>query len=263
MDLSRVGLLGFGQIGQAIEQCYSAHRPDIKLCIQDPFQDHHDDLQGCELVNVAIPFTREFVNTMRAVLDTLLPGVIVVIHSTVAPGTTRTLQNAFPNLVVLHSPVRGVHPNLYEGLRTFEKYIGHCDKPHAASEYATHLSTLGVAPFMCIAEESELAKLFSTTYYAKIIKYHTDVARVVEKNGLNFYNVMTHWNKGYNAGYRELNMPHVVRPTLTPMVGTFGGHCLGPNANILHEFSPESRSVVADLMPLISDDHKAFLDNAK
>ena len=138
-----------------------------------------------------------------------------------------------------------------------------CDKPHAASEYATHLSTLGVAPFMCIAEESELAKLFSTTYYAKIIKYHTDVARVVEKNGLNFYNVMTHWNKGYNAGYRELNMPHVGRPTLTPMVGTFGGHCLGPNANILHEFSPESRSVVADLMPLISDDHKAFLDNAK
>jgi hypothetical protein len=44
--------------------------------------------------------------------------------------------------MVVHSPVRGVHPYLYEGIKTFVKYIG-ADNKEAGNMADTHLKGLG------------------------------------------------------------------------------------------------------------------------
>ena len=66
--------------------------------------------------------------------------------------------------MVVHSPVRGVHPYLFEGLKTFVKYVGAEDKK--AGEMAKkHFESLGIKTKLVYpAKTSELAKLFCTTY---------------------------------------------------------------------------------------------------
>ena len=74
-------------------------------------------------------------------------------------GTTEKFGHKF-----LHSPVRGVHPNLYEGLKTFVKFIG--GDTQLAEAYSGHLKTLGIETYICKDSiTTELSNLSDTTFY--------------------------------------------------------------------------------------------------
>ena len=74
-------------------------------------------------------------------------------------GTTKKING---NCV--HSPVRGVHPNLKQGIETFYKFIGHNDYS-LGEQVAKHYTSLGINYSLWPDSKStELAKLLSTTY---------------------------------------------------------------------------------------------------
>ena len=225
----KIGIVGHGQVGQAVAKLYSETDTTKtwfsfdKILIYDPYQGMMDDISDVDILNVCIPYTKDFVSIVK---DLPTPNWYTVIHSTVPVGTTEKFGHKF-----LHSPVRGVHPNLYEGLKTFVKFIGGDEQ--LAEAYSGHLKTLGIETHICKdAKTTELSKLADTTYYGLCIAFTSDMKKLCDEYDLDFMEVMTKYNNTYNEGYKKLGKPNVVRPVLYP-TDKIGGHCVIPNAKLL------------------------------
>ncbi len=233
---TRVGILGFGEVGRAIAKFYK--NPAIKDLKRD------DDLSGVAVLNVCIPYLENFEKLVAGEIKKLKPR-LTIIHSTVAPGTTKNLIKKTGNKMIVHSPVRGSHPHLYEGIKTFIKFIG--AETYKAGEVARrHLNSLGIKTEVFYpAKTTELGKLFDTTYYGLCIAWHGEMKKICDKEKVDFDKAVTIFNKTYNEGYKKLGISHVVRAVLYPPKSYIGGHCIIPNAELL---SAKHKSPAFDLV---------------
>ncbi len=218
----KIGILGYGEIGQAVAKFYK--QPFIKDLTRD------DGLQGVDVLHVCIPWSDKFVSIVKKEIKALQPK-LVIIHSTIAPGTVKKIGGA-----VVHSPVRGVHPHLYEGIKTFVKYIGADDKK-AGEAAKKHLQSLGIqAKLFMPAKTTEIGKILDTTYYGVVIAWHGEMKEICDKLGVNFDEAVTEFNQTYNEGYTKLGKKNVVRPVLYPPQQGKPKHCIVPNATILKDY---------------------------
>lgn len=224
MQNQKIGVLGYGEIGQAIAKFYK--NPLIRDLNINTFEENLDVLHVC------LPYLKNFQKIVSDNITKYKPK-LVIIHSTIGLGSTLSLYKKFGNVV--HSPVRGVHPNLYKGIKTFVKYIGADDK-RLGLKAAKHLESLGIKKIKVLesSKTSELGKLLDTTYYGVCIAFHDYANKICAKQKINFSDVMTDFNKTYNEGYKKLGMANVIRPVLFPPKNSkIGGHCVVPNAEIL------------------------------
>lgn len=237
----KVGILGLGEVGKAIKEVYENANPvnDYEMFFCDKGQNLYefkkpiDVEEQMEYIHICIPYSDKFEGIVEGVIETYKP-IYTIIHSTVKVGTTKRLNDKFGNIV--HSPIRGVHPNLYKGVMTFLKYIGADDTRVGITVLRHFVDDLYLqAGLVERSGTTELGKLLSTTYYGMAIAFHDYADNLCKENDLNFGKVMTSFNHSYNAGYTALGMREVVRPNLYPPKGKIGGHCIVPNAKILKE----------------------------
>jgi UDP-N-acetyl-D-mannosaminuronate dehydrogenase len=222
-----VGILGLGQVGSALHRIYKNKNIPVKISDQV----FGGDLPDLEILNICIPYSEKFIDIVTEHVF-YSKAKITIIHSTVPPGTTSQIQKFFNNQYIVHSPVRGIHPELYEGLKTFIKYIG-ADIFEAAKTTQEHFNALGITSHICAnSTTTELAKLLCTTYYGLCIAWHHDMKTLCDKHGVPF-NEIINWNNTYNSGYNELGMSHVNRPVLYPPHGKIDGTCIIPNTELL------------------------------
>jgi len=180
------------------------------------------------VMHVCIPcYNREeFVKTVLRYMDRFDPE-ITVINSTVPPGTTEEIKEKSSRLVA-HSPVRGVHKSrehMKWELRRWAKYIGGTDAK--STELASaHFEKLGLkVKILRSSWETELAKLFETTYRAWMIACFQEMHRISR-----------YFNADFDQIVDFLEDTHRVRFDRPPMFpDVIGGHCLIPNAKLLLE----------------------------
>ena len=243
----KIGILGFGEVGKSIEELYltAPFAFDESVSVKDLDLYVDDGIKDCNYLHVCIPYSDDFVDQVCECIEKETPKN-VIIHSTVQVGTTRKIVEQSGLINICHAPVRGVHPDLHEGLKTFPMYVGYDKTQHATKDFIGALlfllGSIGVtAKVVNKPETSELAKIASTSYYGMCIAFHAEINSLCGEMGLSFEEVMTEWNKDYNNGYKKLDMDHVVRPVLTPPAflrpdGAIGGHCIIPNAKLLKDF---------------------------
>ena len=217
----RTLILGYGQIGEAIDEVFSQYNPEI----HDSFYDLNLPPEGeFDIMHVCFPYSDSFVDEVKRYQKEYKPKY-TVIHSTVKPGTSEKLG-------AIHSPVIGRHPYLAESLRTFTKMIA----GPQASEVAEYFMRAGIkVQLFDKAITTEILKLRDTEFYGLCIEYTKDIKRELDRHGLPFEAWMV-YNKIYNEGYKELGYPHYVRPILQPIMKKIGGHCVRPNYE-LHQTS--------------------------
>ena len=224
------GILGYGEVGKGIAKFYK--NPKIKDLKRD------DGLNGVEILHICIPWSKNFIKIVKKEIKKIKPTV-TIIHSTVAPFTTKKLALSLPKGIggmVVHSPVRGMHPNLYKGIKTFVKYIG-TDNKKAGKLAKRHLESLGIkTKVFQPSVTTEIGKLFSTSYYGLCIAWHGEMEKICDKIGIDFEKAITDFNKTYNEGYKRLGKNNVVRPVLYPPKGGIGGSCIIPNTEIFKKY---------------------------
>lgn len=234
--MKKIGIIGYGEIGQSLEKLYLGK--DFVIQINDTGLDKSEIELNVDILNIAIPFTSKdtFVEVVSKYITELKPE-LTIIHSTVTPGTTLDVIKNTKNNNIIHSPVRGVHPNLYEGLKTFTKFIG-SDNKEATILAKNHYDEIVLKyEIFESSKATELAKVLSTTYYGMCIAFHNDINNLCKEHNVKFDEVATKWNKTYNEGYSKLGMSNVIRPVLyPPKDGKIGGHCVVPNAELCKQF---------------------------
>jgi len=236
----KIGILGYGEVGRAIAKFYKSPRFRKRFGGQAKIKDlnRDDGLEGVEILHICIPWNENFIKIVRKEIKEIKPR-LTIIHSTVAPGTTKKLALSLPRRIgrmVVHSPIRGDHPHLYKGIKTFVKYIG-VDNKKAGELAKKHLESLGIKTKVFYPSvTTEIGKLLDTSYYGLCIAWHGEMKKICDKYGIDFEKAVTNFNKTYNVTYPKLGKPNVVRPVLSPPERGIGGHCVCQNAEILEKY---------------------------
>lgn len=224
-------ILGPGEVGLSIKGVYDAKNLDVVL------KDKHDTFSfpKVSVLNICIPYTDSFVDLVKQEIVCANPELVIV-HSTVPVGTTKKLDSSLKSKYnIVHSPVRGNHPNLTKSIQTFVKYIG-SDNPTAIKLATSHLRDLNILVHACNSfEKTEVAKLLCTTYYGLCIAWHNEIKKICDQLNVDT-SFIKDWNASYNKGYEELGMSKFNRPVLDPPENNkIGGHCVIPNAELLDQ----------------------------
>jgi hypothetical protein len=206
-------IVGYGEVGKALH----------KVLGKALWVDRNGGTwkkQKVDVIHICIPWSKSFVND---VYFYKLYAPFIIVHSTVPVGVCDMLE-------VTHSPIRGIHPNLEKGIRTFVKYFGGKNAQWGAEIF----KKLGIkTKVFREAKTTEALKLWDTTQYGRLIMLEKEIHTWCVKNKVDFDAVYTQANKDYNEGYIKLGRPEVVRPYLKHMEGPIGGHCVRPNAKLL------------------------------
>jgi len=150
---------------------------------------------------------------------------LTVINSTVPPGTTEKVHMISARSIA-HSPVRGMHTNresMKRYLSFLTKYIGAVDN-ESTRLARKHFEDLGLKTKVLKSPvETELAKLFETTYRAWMIACFQEMHRISMHFEADFDNVVDFLEDDHRVRFdRPIHFPAVI-----------GGHCLIPNAELL------------------------------
>lgn len=235
----KIGILGYGEVGKSLARFYQ-NKKKFDLLLKDLKFDEFGQ-QKIDILNVAISYfsEKQFISAVTGVIKKNKPA-LTIIHSTIVPGTTKKLIQKTKTKIV-HSPVRGVHPKLYEGIKTFVKFIG-TENFKTGKLAEKHFKEIGIKNVKILMPTvvTELNKLIDTTYYAHCIVFTDYVEQIFKKYKVPF-RTFQEFNLSYNEGYKKLGKLNVVRPTLYPPSKTgrkIGGHCQIPNAKILEKLYP-------------------------
>jgi UDP-N-acetyl-D-mannosaminuronate dehydrogenase len=176
--------------------------------------------QPVDLLHVCYPMEiPDFVSVTTEYARRYRPSA-VVIHSTVAVGTTSAVQ-AGVDIPVVHSPVRGKHARMAEELLRYVKFIGVAQAP-VAERVARHFEAAGMRTrWLPSPEATELAKLTETTYLGLLVAFAQDVDRMARRTGVSYDDVASFYEE---IGYL---------PPTRFFPGVIGGHCVMPNITLL------------------------------
>lgn len=212
-------VIGKGEVGTALFHILSEYYPTEIRDVEDL------DPNGFEILHLAYPDGPNFVDAAKAYIHQYQPK-LTVIHSSVRVGTTDKVDGEF----VVHSPIRGRHPNLAEEMRVFTKFIGgrNDNAVKMAKEYfeAANWPCFGVQS----PRDTELIKLLSNVYLGYEIAWRQEVERICRTLDTT-PRTYEHFESTYNDGYIKLGQTQFMRPKLWPKA--IGGHCILPCMELL------------------------------
>jgi UDP-N-acetyl-D-mannosaminuronate dehydrogenase len=227
-------IIGLGEIGNALfallneqKKSFSVYGLDLDgTKMRQLGQSRNKFPSQIDTMHVCLPCDcrEKFTDAVVGYVEEFKPKLVIV-NSTVPPGTTMNIA-ARCRCLVAHSPSRGVHKSadhmMWE-MKRWTKYVGGANA--AGAEAAkVHFEKIGLkVKVLKSCVETELAKLFETTYRAWMIACFQEMHRI---------------SRAFRADFDEtvdfLEDTHRLRfdrPVMFP--GVIGGHCLIPNAELL------------------------------
>ncbi|MGO8807698.1 MAG: GDP-mannose dehydrogenase [Candidatus Bathyarchaeia archaeon] len=234
MTKETVLIVGLGEIGHTLfallnqqEKSFSVYGLDLdEAKMQNLGQSRSRFPGSVDTLHICLPCgsQEKFLNAVAGYIKEFKPCLLIV-NSTVPPGTTLKVA-AKCTCSVAHSPSRGVHKNaehmLWE-MKRWTKYVGGADVVAAEAAQA-HFEKLGLkVTVLKSCTETELAKLFETTYRAWMIACFQEMHRISRAFGADFNETVDFLEDTHRVRFD--------RPVMFP--GVIGGHCLIPNTELL------------------------------
>jgi UDP-N-acetyl-D-mannosaminuronate dehydrogenase len=235
----KVLVVGLGEIGRAL---FELLKEDDKFTVfgldldetkmRAAGQDRTKLPSEVDTMHVCLPCKtqEEFVDEIANYAKLFKPR-LVIINSTVPPETTKRIEQSCTCLVA-HSPVRGVHKSTEHmkwEMRRWTKYVGGANAT-AAEAARKHFEKMHLkVKTLKSSTETELAKLFETTYRAWMIACFQEMHRISRTFEADFDDVVDF--------IEDTHRVRLDRPVMFP--GEIGGHCLIQNTQLLESYDSE------------------------
>jgi len=226
---------GLGEIGNPILKLLSksgivlGFDINSKLVNQKEFQKY--EKYDVKFLHICIPFTKRFNSNVLSLIKKFNPSILVI-HSTISPYTTKTLQNKLP-IPVIYSSTRGVHKRMLSDLQKYTKFYAleknAPKKQWSSSEFSKLMKKSGVRTKQFSDPITlELAKIVvDTSYYGWLINYAQISNLIAKKHNVNYDEMWSFAD--------EIQKYLGNRPKMFP--GFIGGHCVIPNLSLINEDS--------------------------
>ena len=233
-DLSSKDVVaGLGEIGNPILRLVSKQKLSIGYDINEKLMDkkkfHKYEKLKTSFLHICIPFSSNFIKNVISLVSKFDPEV-VVIHSTISPGTTNKLQSLL-QIPVIYSATRGVHKRMFHDLKRYVKFFAiETTAPRskwASSAYYNLMKKCGIkTKKMTTPLTLELAKIVvDTSYYGWLINYAQLSNMIAIKNKVNYDEMWSFAD--------EIQKFLGNRPKMFP--GFIGGHCVIPNLELIND----------------------------
>jgi UDP-N-acetyl-D-mannosaminuronate dehydrogenase len=231
MDKPVVLVVGLGEVGRSLYDllkqskkfdlyCYDVDKTKMQDITQGEIPTKLDVMYICypcgsqeNFINLTVDYMNKFISDLT------------IINSTAPPGTTKKVHEITGGNLV-HSPIRGMHSSLEtmkRDLLFWTKFIGGINQK-SAELAQKHFEELGLkTKLLSGPTETELAKLFSTTYRAWMIACFQEMHRISRNFEADFSQIIEFLQDTHSVRFdRPLHFP-----------GVIGGHCLIPNTELL------------------------------
>ena len=208
-------VIGLGEIGgPLLEILREAHQAAGRDIEDRPFN-------GVQVLHLCFPYTSDFISSASRYVSLYEPEVVVV-NSTVVPGTTREIEEK-TGVPAVYSPVRGKHARMKDELRDYRKFVAGT-LTHAVELVENHFAAAGITTQrMSVPEALELAKLLETTYFGVLVAWAQEMDRFAETVGADYWETTDF--------FQEIGF----LPPVGFQPGYIGGHCVMPNLELLEQ----------------------------
>jgi len=227
-------IIGLGEIGHTLFALYleakdqfAVYGLDIDAQKMAELKQSKDNVPAkVDTLQVCLPCgtPEKFSSIIKSYMNQYKPK-LAVLNSTVPPGTTLKVA-AECKCLVAHSPARGVHisdEHMVWEMKRWTKYVGGAT-PIASKAAKAHFEKLGLkVKALKSCRETELAKLFETTYRAWMIVCFQEMHRISRAFDADFDEAVDF--------LEDTHKERLDRPVMFP--GVIGGHCLIPNTELL------------------------------
>lgn len=208
------------------------------------------DINKAEVIFIVVPTPR---NSKDGSCDTSIvfdaagkisgKDKIVVVKSTVPPGTTESLQKKYPQHKFLFNPEFLSESRAWQDMvRPDRQIVGFTNQSMEAAHLI--LSLLPKAPFMSpwgigtynqtriTATEAEIIKYAGNVYFAQKVNWANALAKISEKIGADYENVRKGMSADFRIGDSHLDINH-------GGYKGYGGYCLPKDTAALMAFARE------------------------
>jgi UDP-N-acetyl-D-mannosaminuronate dehydrogenase len=208
-------VIGLGEIGRPLLGILGEAHQAAGRDIEDrPFD-------SVQVLHLCFPYTSDFVASAARYVSLYEPGVVVV-NSTVIPGTTRQIQEK-TGVPAVYSPVRGKHARMADEMRHYRKFVAGTSAP-AVALVEDHFAAVGITTQrMSVPEALELAKLLETTYFGVLVAWAQEMDRFAQTVDADYWETI-----GF---FEEIGF----FPPVAFQPGYIGGHCVMPNLELLEQ----------------------------
>lgn len=229
MKNNPIGIVGYGVVGKALEHGFKGE----PIFIYDKYQETatlEEVCQNSEFIFLGLPtpiFSDEsgidlsIVNSSVAEIAPLIENTdkILIIKSTVIPGTTRRLSQEYPNVNFAFNPEFLTEANFLNDFMNADRTIigaeSHEVSARMAELYKKHFPNQTI--FQTDPTTAEMVKYMANCYLAMKVTFANEMSDLCEKLEINYPEVKALVTKDHRIYDSHLD--------ITPQKG-FGGKCL-------------------------------------
>ena len=194
MNKTKDIVIGLGEIGKPLLQLLSTKDLTIGYDINSKLMDTKKFQKFKKLetrfLHVCIPFTNNFEKNVIKFFKKFHP-TIIVIHSTIKPNTTKSIQQQLP-IPILYSAIRGVHKRMIFDMKKYVKFFSleknAPNKELASKKFVSVMKRAKIkTKKMSNPLTLELAKIIcDTSYLGWLINYAQISNMVAIRHGVNY-----------------------------------------------------------------------------
>ena len=225
----KIGIIGVGMVGTPLKIYFEKEKEyqrghDLFLYDIDPQKGYFDDVHPADIIFICVPTPRSpdgsaNLTAVESALESIKGEKIVVIKSTVPPGTTESFQKKYSQYKILFNPEFLTERKAWEDfLKPDRQIVGFTDKSIDAAQVV--LSLLPRAPFMSpwgvntyrpikiTATEAEIIKYGGNVHFSRKINFANILSLLSEKLGVDYENVRLGMSADYRIGDSHLDVQH-------------------------------------------------------
>jgi len=247
----KLGIVGVGWVGAQVKKYFEEFKKyesgkDLLLYDIDESK-CAGDINDADIVFITVPTPRSKkdgscdISILEEAMKVLKGDKIVVIKSTVPPGTTEYFQKKYPDFKLLFNPEFLSERTAWQDmLRPDRQIVGFTDKSFEVAHLV--LSLLPKAPFMSpwgtntythtriSATEAEFIKYASNVYFVRKINWANALHKAADKLGVDYKNIQSGMAADHRIGDSHLTISH-------GGYRGWGGYCFPKDLDAFIQFS--------------------------
>jgi nucleotide sugar dehydrogenase len=238
-----LGFIGQGWIGKNYADHYERRGFSVvRYSKEHPYILNRDVIKKCDIVFIAVPTPSTphgfDDSVVREAVSLVGKGKIALIKSTIIPGTTRSIQQEYPGIYVLHSPEFLREATAREDVDNPDRNIVGISSDESKWQEAAEkvISIMPKAPYqkVCRAEEAELIKYGGNIFLFWKVLCMNILYDVASHHGADWGVVSEAMIADPRIGTSHMNPVHASGHTKIAGRGA-GGHCFIKDFAALHD----------------------------